>query len=180
MTPDPAERGGLPESEAPPPLPRKVPDHLFLYIDGASAGNPGPAGAAAVLKDEEGTTLLEKARAFGPATSNVAEYQALLLGLELAAQLRPRLLTIRSDSELLVRQLAGQYRVKAAKLKGLYNQARRMLAPLEGVEIESIPRTQNAEADRLAAKACQKAKEVQAVLPPQSRGAGPGKVFRLK
>ena len=180
MSPDPADPAALPEGPAPPGRPRKVPEHLFLYVDGASAGNPGPAGAAAILKDDQGETLLEKARAFGPATSNVAEYQALLLGLELAAQLRPKLLTIRSDSELLVRQLAGQYRVKAAKLKGLYHQARRMLAPLESVEIEFIPRAANAEADRLAANACQKAKEVQAELPAEARRTGPGKTFRLK
>ncbi len=162
------------------PLPRRSPEHLFLYVDGACSGNPGPAGAAALLKDPDGTTLLEKARAFGPATNNVAEYQGLILGLELASQLLPKRLTIRSDSELLVRQLAGQYKVKAAKLKPLYREVRRLLAPFPSVEIESIPRAENAEADRLARKACDRAKEVNSELPSDSRKAGPGKVFRLK
>jgi len=169
-------------SESPPaaPLPRKKAAHLYLYVDGASSGNPGPCGAAAILKDDEGETLLEKARAFGPATNNVAEYQALILGLEMATQIMPTLLTIRSDSQLLVRQLAGEYRIKATNLKGLYNQVRRMLAPLKAVEIEHIPRAQNTEADKLAKKACLKAKEVHASLPPAARKTGPGKTYRLK
>ncbi len=96
---------------------RCVPEHLLLYVDGACSGNPGPCGSAAILKDPDGTTVLERARAFGPATNNVAEYQAVILGLELAAELKPRRLTIRSDSELMVRQLAGQYRVKAPHLE---------------------------------------------------------------
>ncbi len=155
--------------------------HLFLYIDGASSGNPGPAGAGAILKDDDGDTLLERARAFGPATNNVAEYQALLVGLEMAAPLQPGLLTIRSDSELLVRQLAGQYRVKAPGLRPLYNEARRMLAPFEAVEIEHIPRTRNTEADALAKKACDKAKTMDADLPPDARKSpGHSQTYRLK
>jgi ribonuclease HI len=161
-------------------LPKRSPDHLLLYVDGSSSGNPGPAGAAALLKDPDGTTLLEKARAFGPATNNVAEYQALILGLELASQLLPKRLTIRSDSELLVRQLAGQYKVKAPKLKPLYREVRRLLAPFQAVEIESIPRSENTEADKLARKACDRAKEVNSELPPDERKTGPGKVFKLK
>jgi ribonuclease HI len=178
MSDEPSAAG--PEPAAGAALPRRIPPHLYLYVDGASSGNPGPAGAAAILKDKEGDTLLEKARAFGPATSNVAEYQALILGLEMATQVMPQRLTIRSDSQLLVRQLAGEYRIKAAKLKALYNQVRRLLAPLKAVEIEHISRTQNADADKLARKACLKAKEVHASLPPDARRTGPGKTYRLK
>jgi ribonuclease HI len=164
----------------PPQQPPKKPRHLFLYIDGAASGNPGPAGASAIVKDEEGTTLLEKARAFGPATNNVAEYQGLLLGLELAAQLKPNILTIRSDSELLVRQVAGLYKVRAPHLKPLLREAKRLLAPFATVEIEHIPRTRNAEADKLARKALEKARQVDALIPPDARKTPREKKFRIK
>jgi len=153
---------------------------MFLYVDGAAAGNPGPAGAAAVLKDADGDTLLEKARAFGPATNNVAEYQALVLGLEMAAPLQPDILTVRTDSELMVRQLAGQYKVRAPNLKPLYRKVQRLLEPFKSVEIEHIQRGKNAEADRLAHKALQEARRVDAELPPAARRSGRGKKFRLK
>jgi len=169
-----------PTQAQPPQQPPKKPRHLFLYVDGAASGNPGPAGAAALVKDAEGDTLLEKARAFGPATNNVAEYQALLLGLELAAQLKPDVLTIRSDSELLVRQVAGQYKVRAPHLKPLLRQVQRLLAPFETVEIEHIPRTRNAEADKLARKALEKARKVDATLPPEARKKPLAKTFKLK
>ena len=165
-----------PDSEGP----IASPPHLFLYVDGASSGNPGPAGVAAILKDAEGTTLLEKARAFGPATNNVAEYQAVILGLELAATLRPGVLTIRSDSELLVRQLAGQYKVKAPGLRPLYQEVRRLLAPFRSVEIEHIPRTRNTEADKLARKALEQARRLDAEIPSDQRKTGHTKKFRLK
>ena len=154
--------------------------HLVLYVDGACSGNPGPCGSAAIIKDTEGTTLIEKARAFGPGTNNEAEYQAVILGLETAAQLKPARLTIRSDSELLVRQVAGQYRVKAQNLKGLHRRVMELLKPFPSVEIEHIPRTQNTEADRLSKLAVKKAKDVDAGLPPDARKKPQGKVFRLK
>ena len=153
---------------------------LFLYVDGACSGNPGPCGSAAVLKDADGTVLMEKARAFGPATNNVAEYQAVILGLELAADLRPQHLTIRSDSELLVRQVAGQYKVRAPHLKPLLRQVQRLLGPFETVEIEHIPRGQNTEADKLARKALEKARKVDATLPPEARKKPQSKTFKLK
>ena len=156
------------------------PLHLIVYIDGACSGNPGPCGAAAIVKDADGTTLLEKGRAFGPATNNVAEYQALLLGLEAAAELHPARLTIRSDSELLVRQLAGQYKIKAPHLKPLHRQARRLLEPFASVEIQHIPRTENTEADKLSRKAMLKARQVDAELPPEARKTPVQKTFRLK
>ena len=169
-----------PTPAQPPQRPPEKPRHLFLYVDGAASGNPGPAGAAALVKDAEGERLLEKARAFGPATNNVAEYQALLLGLELAAQLKPDVLTIRSDSELLVRQVAGQYKVRAPHLKPLLRQVKRLLAPFETVEIEHIPRTRNAEADKLARKALEKARQVDAQIPPDARKTPREKKFRIK
>jgi ribonuclease HI len=159
---------------------RAGPPHLILYVDGACSGNPGPCGSAAILKDPDGTTVLERMRAFGPATNNVAEYQAVILGLEMAAELRPRRLTIRSDSELMVRQLAGEYRVKATHLKPLYDQVRRLLRPFDSVEIEHIPREKNTEADKLSKKAVEKARTVDAAIPPEARKQPPTKTFRLK
>ena len=169
-----------PSADPPSRQPPEKPRHLFLYVDGASSGNPGPAGAAAIVQDEEGTTLLEKGRAFGPATNNVAEYQGLLLGLELAAQLKPDVLTIRSDSELLVRQVAGLYKVRAPHLKPLLREVRRLLAPFTTVEIEHIPRGRNTEADKLARKALEKARKVDAELPPEARKSPRTKKFKLK
>jgi len=145
-----------PEPPDPPATPPagQPPRHLLVYIDGASSGNPGPCGAACVVKTPDGETVLDRARAFGPATNNVAEYQALLLGLETAAQLRPRHLTIRSDSQLLVRQLAGRYKVRSPGLKPLHRQARRMLEPFETVEIEHIGREMNKEAAPRGPQTC--------------------------
>ena len=157
-----------------------APVHLILYVDGACSGNPGPCGSAAIIKDADGTVLLEKARAFGPGTNNEAEYQAVILGLETAATLKPARLTIRSDSELMVRQLAGQYRIKAANLKPLYNEVLRLLRPFPSVEIEHIPRTQNTEADKLSKKAVEKAREMDAHIPAQARKTPQTKTFRLK
>ena len=156
------------------------PPHLVVYVDGASSGNPGPCGCAAVVKTPGGETVLEKARAFGPATNNVAEYQGLILGLEAAAVFKPRRLTIRSDSELLVRQLAGQYKVRSPRLKPLWKRARAMLGPFETVEIEHISRNENKEADALARKALEKARHVDAELPPEARKRPRQKTFRLK
>ncbi len=168
-----------PLDPGPPPSGEGSP-HLIVYVDGASSGNPGPCGCAAVVKTPEGETVFEKARAFGPATNNVAEYQGLLLGLEVAATLGARCLTIRSDSELLVRQVAGEYKVRSPHLKPLWRQARGMLAPFETVEIEHIPRTANSEADALARKALQKARQVDEQIPPEARKHPRRKTFRLK
>jgi len=173
-----APQDASPTPPAPPPGER--PDHLLVYVDGASSGNPGPCGAACVVKTPDGETVLDRARAFGPATNNVAEYQAVILGLETAAMLRPRRLTIRSDSQLMVRQLAGEYRVKSPGLKPLVRQARALLAPFESVEIEHIGRGQNVEADALARKALDRSRAVDAELPPEARKHAPPKSFRLK
>jgi ribonuclease HI len=156
------------------------PPHLLLYVDGACSGNPGPCGSAALLKTPDGVTILERARAFGPATNNVAEYQAVILGLEMAAELRPERLTIRSDSELMVRQIAGQYKVKATHLKPLYDQVMRLLRPLKNVEIEHIPREKNTEADKLSKIAVEKARKVDAGIPAEARKSPATKTFRLK
>jgi len=124
-----------------------------LYADGAARGNPGPAAIGAVLYDSTGRAIVEISEAIGEATNNVAEYRALIAGLEAALAHHPDELLVRLDSQLLVRQLTGEYRVKAANLEPLYEQARRLLASFPTVSIEHVPRSQNREADRLANQA---------------------------
>ena len=123
---------------------------LLVYIDGGSKGNPGPAACAAVVKTaDDGQTVLDRGEYLGEATNNVAEYEALLLGLRLAADLKAGEIEVRSDSELLVRQLTGEYRVKNERLKDLHAEVRRRIEDFAGVEIRHVPREENTEADLL-------------------------------
>ena len=126
---------------------------LVLYTDGASRGNPGPAGAGALITDLEGATVAEKAVYLGEATNNQAEYQALLVGLKAAVKLAPSRLTVRMDSELIVKQLNGEYRVRNRDLLPLYSRARELIQRLADVRVVHVPREENAHADRLANQA---------------------------
>ncbi len=120
-----------------------------LFADGGSRGNPGPAASGAVLLDAEGT-LLEEAYAYlGIATNNVAEWTALCLGLEAAVRRGIRRIAIRLDSELVVKQVRGEYRVKHAALQPLHRRAMTLLRRFEHVDIRHVPRKLNAQADRL-------------------------------
>jgi ribonuclease HI len=123
--------------------------HGRIFCDGGARGNPGPAGAAAVLYDGGGRRLDARGEYLGRATNNVAEYRGLLLGLDLALHHGLQDLTIRLDSELIVRQLTGEYRVKAPELKPLWAEARKRLAHFARWEVAHVPRAENAEADRL-------------------------------
>lgn len=125
-------------------------DCFRLFVDGASRGNPGPAGAGARLLDAEGRLVDESARYLGHRTNNQAEYEALILGLNRVRQFRPPRLRVYSDSELLVRQMRGEFRVRNEGLKPLYRTATGLVESLSSVEFERIPREQNREADRLA------------------------------
>ncbi|MFY9780077.1 MAG: ribonuclease HI family protein [Candidatus Baltobacteraceae bacterium] len=120
-----------------------------LFADGGSRGNPGPAAGGAVLVAEDGTTLAEIGEFLGVATNNVAEWRALLSGLAAAAELGVDDLQIRLDSELVVRQLTGVYRVKHPDLIPLHARAKRLLAKFNTVEIGHIRRKYNAAADAL-------------------------------
>jgi ribonuclease HI len=120
-----------------------------LFADGGSRGNPGPAASAAVLIDPQGETIEEVDAFLGVATNNVAEWTALLLGLQAAAKRGIRRLAIRLDSELVVKQLRGEYRVKHAGLQPLHQRARILLRSFERVDIAHVPRAQNVLADRL-------------------------------
>jgi len=119
-------------------------------IDGASRGNPGPAAYAVIIRDSEGKLVLELAKKFGRDTNNVAEYYALLAALDFAATHGIPALRIRSDSELLVRQMQGRYKVKSADLKPLYERASILARQLKYFAIEHVRREQNRDADALA------------------------------
>jgi ribonuclease HI len=120
-----------------------------LFADGGSRGNPGPAASAAVLLDPAGELVEEIAAYLGVATNNVAEWTALVLGLEAALARGIRRLTVRLDSELVVKQLRGEYRVKHAGLQPLHRRAMKLLRAFEDVDVAHVPRKQNARADRL-------------------------------
>lgn len=119
-------------------------------IDGAARGNPGPASYAVVLRRPDGTPLESLGKYIGRQTNNVAEYYALIAALDYALAHNVRRLRIRSDSELLVRQMQGVYKVKSPDLRPLYERARKMIAGLEAFAIEHVPREQNADADAAA------------------------------
>ena len=121
-----------------------------LWTDGAARGNPGPAGAGAILKDADGAVLAEISRYLGKVTNNVAEYEALLLGLERAVELGITKIEVRADSQLMIRQLTGEYRVKNAGLRPLFEKARSLLSRFDETELTHVRREHNTEADRLA------------------------------
>jgi ribonuclease HI len=130
---------------------------LTAYIDGGSRGNPGPAGYGVRIEDERGRPVAELSQALAVATNNVAEYRALVAALTWAAGHGCRSLRIRSDSELLVRQMRGEYRVRNAGLQPLYLEATRLLAQLGHVSFEHIRRELNTNADGLANRAMDEA-----------------------
>jgi ribonuclease HI len=126
---------------------------VTIHIDGGSRGNPGPAGAGVVLRDDEGAVLYEAGLFLGRATNNVAEYSGLIAGLKAAAQLQASQVRVVSDSELLVRQMNGQYRVKNEGLKPLYEQARQLSVGFSRCAFQHVRRELNKEADHLVNQA---------------------------
>lgn len=129
------------------------PETLIANIDGGARGNPGPAGYGVFIQDPKGRTVAELYRYLGRQTNNVAEYTGLLAALEYAIAHHARALRVRSDSELLVKQIKGVYKVRSEGLLPLYERAQRMMLQLEDFRIEHVRREQNSEADRLANKA---------------------------
>jgi ribonuclease HI len=126
---------------------------LVVHVDGGARGNPGPAAIGVVVSDRDGAVLDELAERIGVATNNVAEYRALLRGLERAAALGARDVEIVNDSELVARQLTGAYRVKHPSMKPLYEEAMSALRGFDRWRIRSVPRAQNARADALVNEA---------------------------
>ena len=121
---------------------------LTVNVDGGARGNPGPAAIGAIVRDG-GEVLAERGERIGRATNNVAEYRALLLGIELAAALGASELELIGDSELIVRQVEGKYKVKDATMKELHGQVKAALRPFESWSIRHVRREHNADADRL-------------------------------
>jgi ribonuclease HI len=124
-----------------------------LFTDGGARGNPGPAAAAYVLEAENGTVLAAHGEAIGAATNNVAEYRALVAGLAKALELRVDEVEVVSDSELLVKQMNGEYRVKKPELRELSLEAARLARQLTGVRYTAVRREHNELADRLVNEA---------------------------
>jgi|SRR5712692_1760468 len=122
----------------------------LMMVDGAARGNPGEAGSGAVIYDEHGAVVKELSRYLGRTTNNVAEYQGLLMGLEELIRMGKKRISVRSDSQLLVRQLNGQYRVKDEKLKPRFERAMMLLRRFDSFRIIHVPRELNKAADRLA------------------------------
>ncbi len=123
---------------------------VVICTDGASLGNPGPAAIGATIKDEQDKLIAHISQRIGRATNNQAEYRAIIAALEEAARLGAKQVKINSDSQLVVRQINGEYRVKKASLKPLYQQVKKLQSSLDGFTITYIPRQQNQEADKLA------------------------------
>ena len=128
----------------------KVVSSISLFIDGSSLGNPGPDGAGVVLKDAEGKIIKKAGFALGKTTNNVAEYSACLIGLWEAKAHGAKELTVYSDSELLVRQVNGQYKVKDENLKVLHSLVKIFSKNFEKISFHHIPREKNELADSLA------------------------------
>ena len=123
---------------------------LNLHCDGAARGNPGPAGVGVHVTDEQGRTVAEIAEGIGIATNNVAEYTAAIRGLERARHLGATEVHLRSDSKLLIEQLAGRWKIKNKNLIVLHREVRTLTEAFDRVTFEHVPRERNVEADRLA------------------------------
>ena len=126
---------------------------VVVHVDGGARGNPGPAAAAAVVSTLDGAVLDEAAETLGTATNNVAEYRGLLLGLARARALGATEVEVVNDSELVARQVNGEYKVKHADMKPLHRAATEVLQGFERWSIRSVPRAQNAHADALVNQA---------------------------
>ena len=127
--------------------------HLILRTDGASRGNPGPAAAGVVIERENSEILTRLGRYLGEMPNNQAEYRALILGLELVARFKPAAVAVYMDSELVVRQMTGVYKVRDAVLQELYRDAIALAQSLPQVTFTHVRRAQNSLADRLANQA---------------------------
>jgi ribonuclease HI len=135
------------------PEPKMSIPRVTIYTDGAARGNPGPAAIGVTIKDETGRLIAHISRHIGITTNNQAEYLAVIAALEKAVTLGAGKVILNSDSELIVRQVNGQYRVKNAALKPLHQKVKQLISLLEDFTIKHIPRQQNTEADKLANKA---------------------------
>ncbi len=126
---------------------------VIINADGASRGNPGPAAIGATIKDEKGGVIESISRHIGITTNNQAEYRAIIAALDRAVTLGAKQVVLKSDSELVVKQINGRYKIKNAALRPLYQQVVKLAGSLESLQVSHIPRNRNSEADALANKA---------------------------
>lgn len=139
--------------ELPPASAGTVPTKVLVYSDGAARGNPGPAGAGAVVMAPDGRVLARRGKYLGRQTNNVAEYEGVLLGLRTALELGAKEVEIRADSMLLVKQLQGEWKVKHEGLKPLVNAARGLLVRFDDYSLRHVRRELNTEADEMSNRA---------------------------
>jgi ribonuclease HI len=132
---------------------------VVVHVDGGARGNPGPAAAACVIASVDGAPLGEHAQLLGRTTNNVAEYRALLLGLERARELGADEVEVIGDSELIAKQVRGEYKVKNADMRELHAQAMAALRSFQRWQIRTVPRAQNADADALVNAALDQARD---------------------
>lgn len=123
---------------------------LDMYTDGAARNNPGPAGVGVVILDSSGNVKKELNRYIGETTNNVAEYKAIIAGLKAAKTFAPSGINIFADSQLVIKQLLGEYKVKSERLRPLYDQCIKLLNQFSDYNLQHIPREDNEKADRLA------------------------------
>jgi ribonuclease HI len=149
-------------------------------IDGGSRGNPGPAAYGVVIRDARDAVVAKLKKYIGRSTNNVAEYYALIAALDYAQSHGVRALRVESDSELLVRQMRGQYKVKSAELRPLFERARRMAQGLESFRIEHVYREKNSEADALANEALDETARTNSPSPSKPKTAAPSVSRKLR
>ena len=150
------------------------------HVDGASRGNPGPASYAAIIYGPDGSQIFQIGKYFGRDTNNVAEYYALIAALDYAANHDIKRLRVNSDSELLVRQMQGRYKVKSPDLRPLFERAAKIARTLEYFAIQHVPREMNRDADRLANDALDKTDGKTAAHGIQKDGAKDGAMHGAK
>jgi ribonuclease HI len=131
----------------------KLPHDVVIFTDGASRGNPGPASLGVVITDKTGEVLVEISKKLGDQTNNYAEYMAVIEGLLAAAEGGAKKVVVKADSQLMVRQMLGEYKVKAEGIIPLFKQCQKLVTLFDKIDFIHIPREENAEADRLANKA---------------------------
>jgi ribonuclease HI len=151
---------------------------ITAYCDGGSRGNPGPAGYGVYIEGPEGEKLAELSEYLGKTTNNVAEYSGLLAAVEFALKHGHRRLRVIADSELMVKQMKGQYKVNSPDLRPLYEEAKRRVASLEQFRVEHVLRGKNQRADRLANLAMDRGTGRGPAGPPGGAGAGAGPTRR--
>jgi ribonuclease HI len=157
----------------------KTPEsYLTAHTDGGARGNPGPAGYGVVIHDAQGHKVAALSQYLGQQTNNFAEYQALIAALEYAVEHEPRALKVISDSELLVRQIKGIYRVKEPTLRDLHGRASQLIRQLQWFDIEHVLRGHNREADQLANAAMDKGSGRPSFRAPQPAPSGAPQEFQ--